>query len=66
MYIDKLTLLKFYRCFPSSKFQAALISSAASLMGVGSDIAGSLRLPAMYTGIFGHKPTPRLLSVEGR
>lgn len=34
-------------------------------MGVGSDIAGSLRLPPMFTGIFGHKPTPRLLSVEG-
>ncbi|CAG9134381.1 unnamed protein product [Plutella xylostella] len=49
----------------SSGGEAALISSAASIMGVGSDIAGSLRLPPMYTGIFGHKPTPRLLSVEG-
>ncbi|KAM3967406.1 fatty-acid amide hydrolase 2-B [Aphomia sociella] len=49
----------------SSGGESALISSAASIMGVGSDIAGSLRLPPMFTGIFGHKPTPRLLSVEG-
>ncbi|CAH2991657.1 unnamed protein product [Chilo suppressalis] len=49
----------------SSGGEAALISSAASLIGVGSDIAGSLRLPPMFTGIFGHKPTPRLVSVQG-
>ncbi|XP_049870096.1 fatty-acid amide hydrolase 2-B-like isoform X2 [Pectinophora gossypiella] len=49
----------------SSGGEAALISAAASIMGVGSDIAGSLRLPPMFTGIFGHKPTPRLLSIEG-
>ncbi|XP_053603765.1 fatty-acid amide hydrolase 2-B-like isoform X1 [Plodia interpunctella] len=49
----------------SSGGEAALIASAASVIGVGSDIAGSLRLPPMFNGIFGHKPTPRLLSVEG-
>ncbi|XP_073942908.1 fatty-acid amide hydrolase 2-B isoform X2 [Choristoneura fumiferana] len=49
----------------SSGGEAALISSGASVMGVGSDIAGSLRLPPMFTGIFGHKPSPRLWSVEG-
>ncbi|XP_061711123.1 fatty-acid amide hydrolase 2-B isoform X3 [Cydia pomonella] len=49
----------------SSGGEAALISSAASIVGVGSDIAGSLRLPPMFCGIFGHKPTPKLLSIEG-
>ncbi|CAH2239929.1 jg3360 [Pararge aegeria aegeria] len=49
----------------SSGGESALIASAASLMGVGSDIAGSLRLPPMFNGIFGHKPTPRLLSIQG-
>uniref|UniRef100_A0A2A4J9E8 Amidase domain-containing protein n=1 Tax=Heliothis virescens TaxID=7102 RepID=A0A2A4J9E8_HELVI len=48
-----------------AEFDSALISAAGSVIGVGSDIAGSLRLPPMFTGIFGHKPTPRLLSVEG-
>ncbi|XP_077288156.1 fatty-acid amide hydrolase 2-like isoform X1 [Arctopsyche grandis] len=49
----------------SSGGEAALISSGASLIGIGSDIAGSLRLPAMYTGIFGHKPTPYAVSTDG-
>ncbi|CAK1546107.1 unnamed protein product [Leptosia nina] len=55
------------KCTPggSSGGESALIAAAASVIGLGSDLAGSLRLPAMFTGIFGHKPTPRLLSIEG-
>ncbi|CAK1546108.1 unnamed protein product [Leptosia nina] len=49
----------------SSGGESVLIAAAASVIGVGSDIAGSLRLPPMFNGIFGHKPTPRLLSSEG-
>lgn len=49
----------------SSGGEAALISSGASLMGLGSDIAGSSRLPAMFTGIFGHKPSPYAVSTDG-
>ncbi|CAH0729386.1 unnamed protein product, partial [Brenthis ino] len=49
----------------SSGGESALIASAASIMGLGSDIAGSLRLPPMFNGIFGHKPSPKLLSIEG-
>lgn len=49
----------------SSGGESALIAAGASVIGVGSDIAGSLRLPPMFNGIFGHKPTPRVLSVQG-
>lgn len=49
----------------SSGGEAALISSGASLMGLCSDIAGSSRLPAMFTGIFGHKPSPYAVSTHG-
>lgn len=38
--------------------QAALLSSGASIIGMASDIAGSCRIPAMFTGVFGHKPSP--------
>lgn len=31
----------------------------------GSDIAGSIRVPSMFCGIFGHKPTSGLVSIEG-
>ncbi|KAI5713340.1 hypothetical protein M8J76_004716 [Diaphorina citri] len=49
----------------SSGGEAALISSAASVIGIGSDLAGSIRVPAMFTGIFGHKPSPGLVPVDG-
>ncbi|KAL1464797.1 hypothetical protein WDU94_004412 [Cyamophila willieti] len=49
----------------SSGGEAALISSAASVIGVGSDLAGSIRVPALFTGIFGHKPTAGIVPVEG-
>ncbi|KAJ4436871.1 hypothetical protein ANN_17003, partial [Periplaneta americana] len=45
-------------CGGSSGGEGALIGSGASVIGVGSDVAGSIRVPAMYNGIFGHKPTP--------
>ncbi|XP_075209757.1 fatty-acid amide hydrolase 2-B-like isoform X2 [Lycorma delicatula] len=45
--------------------EAALISSGASVIGLGTDFAGSIQIPAMFTGIFGHKPTPGVISAEG-
>lgn len=54
-------------CIPggSSGGEAALLSSAGSVVGIGSDIAGSIRIPANFCGIFGHKPTPFIVSTEG-
>lgn len=42
-----------------------MIGAGASLFGIGSDIAGSIRVPAMFNGIWGHKPTGQVLSVKG-
>lgn len=42
----------------SSGGEAALISACGSLWGIGSDIGGSIRMPAFFNGIFGLKPTP--------
>ena len=39
--------------------------AGATPFGVASDISGSIRLPALYCGVFGHKPTGSLISVEG-
>lgn len=49
----------------SSGGEAALISSAASVIGVGSDLAGSIRVPCLFSGIFGHKPTSGIIPVKG-
>lgn len=46
----------------SSGGEAALVSAGASLLSLVSDIGGSARLPALFCGVFGHKPTPSKFS----
>src|SRR5580704_3746498 len=41
----------------SSGGEAATLAAGLSGLGAGSDIAGSLRNPAHYSGVYGHKPT---------
>src|SRR5271165_465775 len=49
----------------SSGGEAALIAACGSPMGLGSDCAGSVRLPAAFCGIAGIKPTSGRLPREG-
>ncbi len=41
----------------SSGGEGAIIAAGASPFGLGSDVGGSIRMPAFFNGIFGHKPT---------
>ncbi|XP_067136988.1 fatty-acid amide hydrolase 2-like [Centruroides vittatus] len=50
----------------SSGGEGAIIASAASVIGVGSDIAGSIRIPSFYNGIFGHKPSKGITPLTGK
>lgn len=49
----------------SSGGEAALITSCASPFGLGTDIGGSIRMPAFYCGIYGHKPTVGMINTRG-
>ncbi|CAD6995193.1 unnamed protein product [Ceratitis capitata] len=49
----------------SSGGEGALNGAGATLFGVGSDIAGSIRLPSLFNGVFGHKPTGGVTSIVG-
>ncbi|KAJ0178610.1 hypothetical protein K1T71_005385 [Dendrolimus kikuchii] len=49
----------------SSGGEGALLACGASPLSVSSDIAGSIRLPAAFCGVFGHKPTPGVISITG-
>ncbi|CAG2178108.1 unnamed protein product [Oppiella nova] len=49
----------------SSGGECALIASGGSLIGIGSDIGGSIREPSYFCGIFGHKTTNGIVSTKG-
>lgn len=49
----------------SSGGAAAAVSSGMAALELGSDIGASIRNPAHYCGIFGHKPTYGLVPVAG-
>ncbi|KAI7479959.1 amidase family protein [Hortaea werneckii] len=43
----------------SSGGEGALLAMRGSVIGVGTDIAGSIRIPAYVNGVYGFKPTSR-------
>ncbi|MBF0452670.1 MAG: amidase [Candidatus Magnetomorum sp.] len=49
----------------SSGGEGSIIGSGASPFGLGSDIGGSIRMPAFFNGVFGHKPTAGLIPNSG-
>jgi fatty acid amide hydrolase 2 len=50
----------------SSGGEAAIIGAGGSPFGLGSDVGGSIRLPAFFNGVFGHKPSGGLVPVSGQ
>lgn len=49
----------------SSGGEGAAVGSGGSPFGVASDIAGSIRIPALFCGVFGHKPSSGLVPNTG-
>jgi len=49
----------------SSGGEGAIIAAGGSPFGLGSDAGGSIRLPAFYCGIAGHKPTGAIVPLTG-
>ena len=50
----------------SSGGSAAAIAAGLSALEVGSDIGGSIRVPAVFCGIYGHRPSETLLPKSGQ
>jgi aspartyl-tRNA(Asn)/glutamyl-tRNA(Gln) amidotransferase subunit A len=49
----------------SSGGEGAAIAARMSPLGIGSDVAGSIRIPASFCGILGIKPTQHRVSIAG-
>ena len=50
----------------SSGGEGAIVAAAGTPFGLGSDVGGSIRMPAFFNGIFGHKPTGGLIPNTGQ
>lgn len=50
----------------SSGGEGSLVSAAGSALGLGTDIGGSIRMPAFFNGLFGHKASPGLTGLGGQ
>jgi fatty acid amide hydrolase 2 len=49
----------------SSGGEGAAVGSGGSPFGLASDIGGSIRVPALFCGVFGHKPSSGLVPTSG-
>lgn len=49
----------------SSGGAAAALAAGLCALELGSDIAGSIRVPAVYCGVWGHKPTFNIIPTRG-
>ncbi|MEE2787477.1 MAG: amidase [Myxococcota bacterium] len=49
----------------SSGGEGALIAAGGTPFGLGADIGGSIRIPAAFCGICGHKPTGGIIPTTG-
>jgi fatty acid amide hydrolase 2 len=53
-------------CGGSSGGEGAIVGAGGSPFGLGADIGGSIRMPAFFNGVFGHKPTGGLVPGSGQ
>lgn len=50
----------------SSGGEGAIVAAAGAPFGLGSDVGGSIRMPAFFNGIFGHKGSGGLIPNTGQ
>ncbi|CAG5122895.1 unnamed protein product [Candidula unifasciata] len=50
----------------SSGGEGCILSTGASVIGIGSDIGGSIRMPCFFNGVFGHKASFGVVENSGQ
>jgi Asp-tRNA(Asn)/Glu-tRNA(Gln) amidotransferase A subunit family amidase len=56
---------KEYTCGGSSGGEGAILAADGTALGIGSDVGGSLRIPALYCGAYSLKPSVERISTKG-
>ena len=46
--------------------RAAVLAAGLTGLEIGSDLAGSIRSPAHFCGVYGHKPTYGIVPIRGQ
>ena len=49
----------------SSGGEGGLIAACCSPLGIGTDIGGSIRIPAEFCGVYGFKPCTKRITMKG-
>lgn len=49
----------------SSGGESAIVSACGSVLGMGTDLGGSARIPALFCGVYGHKLTTGSINTRG-
>lgn len=57
--------IKEFTCGGSSGGDAGLVASGCVPLAVGTDVGGSIRIPAHCVGLVGFKPTLLRISIKG-
>lgn len=50
----------------SSGGEGCLLGAGSSVIGIGSDIGGSIRMPSFFNGVFGHRTSKGIVSNVGQ
>lgn len=53
-------------CGGSSGGEGSIVGAGGTPFGIGADVGGSIRMPAFFNGVFGHKPTGGLVPGSGQ
>lgn len=46
--------------------EGAMLGSRCSLIGIGTDLGGSVRIPACFNGVYGYKPSTKRVCTVGQ
>lgn len=49
----------------SSGGESCIVSACGSVLGLGTDLGGSIRIPSLYCGVYGHKMTTGSTNTKG-